>query len=200
MNFNLNGEEFKSQSRVIFNNGKAGKVENVKISVEKRRPDEMESLPDYKVFFTDENDAQINLGIYYPNEQTTESQTKITVSKALAVARSVVGEDYIFPEVTSVKEAIDVCMKIVNQNTDKRVNVFATFGTTGYPKKYLGVYKNYDFIEAFGTNPSKLRATMNPNKPQYNDLLEPIMEDFSNTQESNDSFDSEETKKQDLPW
>ena len=35
--FNLNGEDFKSKSFSIFNNGVAGKVENVSVSIDKKQ-------------------------------------------------------------------------------------------------------------------------------------------------------------------
>jgi len=180
MDFNLNGEEFKSQSVVIFNNGEAGKVENVSIKVEKRKVDEPDNAPDFKVIFTDNNNASVNLGIYYPNEQSTERQTKMTVGKCLAIARAVLGNEYIFPEVKSTKEAVDVCMSLTAKAQENaKVNVFVTYGTVGAPKKYIGVYKNFDFIEAVGTVGSKLRRTNNPlpEKSQYNDLMERIVED-----------------------
>lgn len=180
MDFNLNGEEFKSQSVVIFNNGEAGKVENVSIKVEKRKVDEPDNAPDFKVIFTDNNNASVNLGIYYPNEQSTEGQTKMTVGKCLAIARAVLGNEYIFPEVKSTKEAVDVCMSLTAKAQENaKVNVFVTYGTVGAPKKYIGVYKNFDFIEAVGTVGSKLRRTNNPlpDKSQYNDLMERIVED-----------------------
>ena len=50
----------------------------------------------------------------------------------------------------------------------------------GYPKNYLGIYKNFNFIEKTGSVPTKLRLSKNPNKPQYDDLLERIMQDSNN--------------------
>ena len=197
MNFNLNGDEFKSQSVVIFNNGEAGKVENVSIKIEKRKVDEPDNAPDFKVIFTDENNASVNLGIYYPNEQSTEGQTKMTVGKCLAIARAVLGNEYIFPEVKSTKEAVDVCMSLTAKAQENaKVNVFVTYGTVGAPKKYIGVYKNFDFIEAVGTVGSKLRRTNNPlpEKSQYNDLMERIVEDAV---ESNTSTT---TPKDEILW
>jgi len=197
MNFNLNGDEFKSQSVVIFNNGEAGKVENVSIKIEKRKVDEPDNAPDFKVIFTDNSNASVNLGIYYPNEQSTEGQTKMTVGKCLAIARSVLGDEYVFPEVKSTKEAVDACMSLTAKAQENaKVNVFVTYGTLGAPKKYIGVYKNFDFIESAGTVGSKLRRTNNPapEKLQYNDLMERIVED------SEESTTTNSTSKAELDW
>ena len=198
MNFNLNGDEFKSQSVVIFNNGEAGKVENVSIKIEKRKVDEPDNAPDFKVIFTDHNNASVNLGIYYPNEQSTEGQTKMTVGKCLAIARSVLGDDYVFPEVKSTKEAVDACMSLTAKAQEgAKVNVFVTYGTNGAPKKYIGVYKNFDFIEAAGTVGSKLRRTNKPapEKLQYNDLMERVVEDSEDSTTTSNS-----TAKAELDW
>jgi ABC-type histidine transport system ATPase subunit len=175
--FDLNGDEFKSQSVAIFNNGVAGKVDNVSIKIEKKKADDADNAPDYRVIFSDAI-GSVNLGIYYPSEQSTEQQIKLTVGKTLAIARAVLGDDYVFPNVSTAKEAIDTCMKLVNkEQEDAKVNIFVTYGTQGNPKGYLGVYKNFDFIEKAGTVNSKLRLTKNPAKPQYNDLLERVEPD-----------------------
>lgn len=175
--FDLNGDDFKSQSVAIFNNGVAGKVENVSIKVDKKKADDADNAPDYKIIYSDAI-GSVNMGIYYPTSESTEQQVKLTVGKVLAIARAVMGEDYVFPDVSSAQEAIDLCMKLVNKAQETaKVNIFVTYGTQGSPKGYLGVYKNFDFIEAAGTTVSKLRLTRNPSKPQYNDLLEKIEAD-----------------------
>jgi len=193
MSFNLNGEEFKSTAAVVFNNGEAGKVENVRLSVEKKASDAPDNAPEYKVIFTDESNASINMGIYYPtpnpmyDEVKNDSLQKLSVGRVLSIARAVMGADYQFPTVSTAKEAIDVCMKLIAQNCEgKRVNVFVTYGTVGKPNKYLGIYKNFDFIEEYGTKVSRLRPTFNPNpeKQKYNDLMERIVEDESSTERS----------------
>lgn len=175
--FDLNGDDFKSQSVAIFNNGVAGKVDNVSIKVDRKKADDADNAPDYKIIYSDAI-GSVNMGIYYPTSESTEQQIKLTVGKALAIARAVMGEDFVFPDVSSAKEAIDVCMKLVNKVQDTaKVNIFVTYGTQGNPKGYLGIYKNFDFIEKAGTSVSKLKLTRNPSKPQYNDLLERVEAD-----------------------
>jgi len=189
MGFDLNAGEFNNNGTgTIFNNGVAGKVDNVLIDVQKRQADEPDNSPDYKVFFTDDNGSQINMGLYYfsRNEGFDDARNasleKLSISRAVSIAKSVVPAEFEFPKVDNSKEAIDVLMKITKEHSaGKRVNVFATYGTVKAPKKYLGVYKNFDFIEAAGTNPSRLRATVNPNKPEYNDVLENIVADVPST-------------------
>lgn len=182
--FDLNAGEFNNGGSVIFNNGQAGRVTGVRIDVAKKGVEDPDTSPDYKVIFTDNNGAQINMGVYYftPNEEWGEERNasleKMAISRALAVAKSVTPDDFVFPKVSNSKEAIDALMKITKDHApNSKVNIFATYGTKNAPKRYLGVYKNFDFIEKEGTNPSRLRVTINPNKPQYDDVMERIVED-----------------------
>lgn len=173
----LNGGEYKSQTVAIFNNGEAGKVENVSITVDKKTVEDADNAPDFKVTFSNAT-GNINMGIYFPTEQSTPSQTKLTVGKAVAIVRAVMGEDFVFPDVSTPTEAVDMCMKLVKKNSDGAlVNILTTYGTVGAPKGFLGVYKNFDFIEKAGTTPSKLKLAKNPNKPQFDDLTERILAD-----------------------
>lgn len=174
---NLNGSEFNSPVVAIFNNGVAGRVDDVSISVEKKKLEDPDNAPAYKVIFTD-NLGSVNMGLYYPTEESTESQNKMLGQKCADITKAVMGDEFVFPEFGSYKELVDGCMKVIAQNsTNAKVNVFVTYGTMGYPKNYLGIYKNFSFIEKTGTTPTKLRLSINPNKPQYNDLLERIMQD-----------------------
>lgn len=174
----LNGSEFNKPALAIFNNGVAGRVDNVAISVERvHKLDIADKNPDYQVIFTDKT-GSINLGIYYPGDDSTDSKNKILAQKCTDLVRAVAGDDYVFPTYNSYKEMVDSCMKILADNCKgKLVNVIATYGTVGFPKRYLGIYKNFNFVEAAGTNPTRLKISKNPNKPEYDDLFERIVED-----------------------
>jgi len=51
---NLNDDTFDGGSNVtIFNNGTAGIVENVKLSVRKKTAEDKDRAPDYKLTYTD---------------------------------------------------------------------------------------------------------------------------------------------------
>ena len=132
------------------------------------------------------------MGIYYPtknemyDDAKNESLAKLNVGRVLSIAKSVLGNDYVFPNSTKegifeiAKELVDILMKLTAQNCEgKKVNIFATYGSVSKPKSYLGVYKNFDFIEAFGANPSRLRVTKKGN--QYDDQMERILEDAPTT-------------------
>jgi len=178
MSIDLNGAEFQSSAVAIFNNGVAGRVNNVAISVEKlEKVDMMDKNPDYRVIFTDDI-GSINMGIYYPNEGSTDSQNKILAQKCADLVKAVMGDTFVFPTFNSYKELVDNCMKTIHENCQgKLVNVMATYGTVGFPKKFLGIYKNFNFVEMAGSNPTKLKVAKNPARSEYDDLFERIAED-----------------------
>lgn len=156
--FDLNamGNEGGSTS-VVFNNGIAGKVENVSVDVIKKGPGDGERNPDYKVVYTDDKGAQVNQGFYYyVNNDSLSSEENATkagynINRLLGIAKSLVPEGFTFPEVKSANEAIDTLMSIIKENKDNnKVNVFVTYGTTDRPSTYLNL-RYFNFVEKAGT-------------------------------------------------
>lgn len=176
--FDLNASEFNSAPVAIFNNGVAGRVNNVAMSVEKiAKLDMTDKNPDYRVIFTDDI-GSINMGIYYPSETSTDSQNKILAQKCADLVKAVAGDTFVFPAFNSYKELVDGCMKAISENcTGKLVNVMATYGSVGMPKKYLGIYKNFSFVETAGAEPTRLKVSKNLSRPEYDDLFDRIVED-----------------------
>ena len=171
--FDLNEKKF--EGTVIFNNGKGGLVKDVNISVEKRKMEEPDTYPNYKLVVSD-GVAKINQGFYYPKanaNKTAEANAQgeaREVGRIVHIARAVLGQDYVLPKVESAKEAYDVLFELVNKNAEgKTFNVFATYGTTGYPSKFLGL-RYFNFIESADSNPSRLRTGAS-------DLLERLEQD-----------------------
>ena len=69
--YNLNDNGFDAkQGAVIFNNGVAGLVEDVKMSVYKKKPEDKENAPDYKVTFTDNNGGECSTSYWYVTKDT----------------------------------------------------------------------------------------------------------------------------------
>lgn len=178
--FDLNGKEFKGAS--IFNNGKAGKVDNVTIDVQKKASDEPDTYPEYKLNIEDENGGKLNRGFYYfkPNPQkddeTNKRNERLQVQIVISIARAVMGSDYTFPSVASSQEAFDKLFKLISDNAgSKKFNVFTTFGTTGYPNKkgYMGL-RYLNFIEDVEKPTGRLT-------PSGNDLLERLAPDSSSS-------------------
>lgn len=137
----------------IFNDGVAGLVKNVEVSVEKRGLDEPDTYPNYKLVITDESGASINAGFYYftPNPNKDEESNRKSeisqVGRVLHIARAVMGKDYNFPTFQTSKEVYDELFKLIHANTNgKKFNVFVTYGNEYRPSAYLSL-RYFDFIQ-----------------------------------------------------
>jgi hypothetical protein len=162
MNFNLNE---KAQSGVtVFNNGVAGKVENVSITVEKRRADEPDSYPTYKLIVDDGSGAiPLNAG-FFIDESHNEARQNMTYQRVKSIADAVVPEDFVYPEVNGYMDAMSTLFKVIKENSDgKKVSVFTTYGYSAKPNKFLGL-RMFDFIQ--GPN-----AAYDKMKPKPSDIL-----------------------------
>lgn len=166
--FNLNDASFGG-GVTVFNNGNTGKVENVKMSVTKKTSTDPDNSPDYKLIFTDVTGGQVNVGFYYHknNELYDEKRNRDLetwlVSRVLSAAKSVVPSDFVFPEVSSSKEALDSLFKIIKDNSDdKLVNVYVTYGTVNKPSQYLGL-RYFNFVESADTPANMSRLKTSPN-------------------------------------
>lgn len=143
--FDLNGGEYaEKEIKGIFNSGVAGKTENIKIKeVTKKQVDDAPGGPDYKVIFEDTDGQVINVGFW-----KQPKNEKVEVSRALHIARAVMGKDHKFPAVSSCEDAINKILQIIAKGSkDKLFNIYTNYGTDAYPKKYLTV-RYFDFIEA----------------------------------------------------
>lgn len=180
MSIDLNDKQFEANQ--VFNNGKAGRTENVTISVEKKTDDDHERAPDYKVIATDEGGATVNEGFYYfqpkdgDNEKEVKRKSKAEISRYVSLARAVMGEDAKLPEVSTPQEALDAIMKLVKENAgSQKFNVFTNYGTEGYASKYLRL-RRYNFIEPASTPEEESSL-----KPGARDIMTPVQPDAAAT-------------------
>lgn len=183
----LNSKQFNTGSS-IFNNGVAGKVDNNTVTVEKRKVEDPDNQPDYKLIVTDESGNTINQGFYYPKADADEKKINMELGRVIHTARAVVGPDYELPAVSTAKEAYDTLFKLVRENAgNKKFSVFVCYGNKGYISKYLGL-RYFNFIE-----PTVLpEGTVSRLKPAAQDQMERIVEDAPKG--GNDDFSSSTTK------
>jgi hypothetical protein len=171
MSFNFSKEQVKEQGgATIFNNGVAGRVENVTVEVKKKGvdyQDEGKNKPDYQVTYTDTNGASTNEGFYYLNEKTHNAQwgdfAKAVEKQWNKFANIILAADQ-DPTLNNPKDAKEVLDQVAiltkKAVEGKTFNVFSNYGTKQNPKKYLQVRSWAPFIEVATTveADSKLKA------------------------------------------
>jgi hypothetical protein len=156
---NLNDNAFDAkQGTAIFNNGVAGLVENITVAVNKRKPEDKENSPEYKLSFADSNGATCNTSFWYVDKatqyQTVEDQIKKQGTILKHVIHAIYGGDYQLPTFNSPKEMLDGCMKIVRDGIASGVKfrIFANYGSTQSIKSYIQPRSWVPFIESMDVN------------------------------------------------
>jgi hypothetical protein len=143
----------------VFNNGVAGKAIGVNVTVEKRKADEPDSYPDYKLVVSDESGGMpINQG-FYINSEDDDKRQKMTYQRVKSIADAVVTDDFVYPGVNGYIDAMNTLFKVIKENSDgKKVDVFVTYGYTGKPSKYLGL-RMFNFIQKQDASFDRLKAS-----------------------------------------
>lgn len=153
----------------IFNNGIAGRVKNVVLSLEKKDPEGNQNAPDIKFVFTDKL-GSCNLGWYRftkddsVDEDTNKTRATRNITKLVVIARAILPTDFEYPstEGMTATEVENLLLGIIAKNTTPEtvVNIFACYGYTGRPGKYLQP-RAFNFIERAETpdNETKLVAS-----------------------------------------
>ena len=165
----------------IFNNGNAGRVKNVRITVELKKPTDKPEAPDFKIFFHDAAGATMNKGFYYPDENTSETRVKIEVTQLVTLLGIVnPGLDRkAFPKFSSNRHAYEFLMKqIVGSDlANARMNIFVSYGTKDKPSQYLQ-FRAYKVFEPADTPDEATKLVPNnstdPDRQGYNDNMSRI--------------------------
>lgn len=151
---NLNDASFDAkEGAAIFNDGKAGIAENVTLAISKKKPEDKEGSPDYKLTFTDETGGACNSSFWYVEKATEYSTVDEQVSKQGKVMKHVIhaiyGNTYQFPNFNSAREMLDGCMKIIRDGLAQgpKFRVFANYGTTSSVKNYIQPRSWVPFME-----------------------------------------------------
>lgn len=178
---NLNDFNQEEKDVKIFNDGNAGRVKNVAVSVTKKTAQDKENAPDYKINYTQEDGASVNDAVYYPKDDDSDSRKRIAISRLLNVLHSLNPEtkSKMLPEFENYTSAVDFLMKqIIASSKTGRVNIFVAYGTKNNPSQYLRVRK-FNFVEPANTedNETKLRPKISPDpeKEEWNDVMERIV-------------------------
>jgi len=145
------------QESKIINNGNAGVVSNVSIEVLRKTEEHVKDYPDFKIIFSEQNGASIDIGVYYFKNKDFETEverskrTNNYLLRLMHIVKAVKGLDFAPSQgFTSVKEATEFCIDTIEKNSSNKLfNIFITFGTLTYPSKrgFLEVRFNIPFIK-----------------------------------------------------
>lgn len=154
INLNNSGDYVKEIK--IFNEGKAGLVENVRVRIEKKAASDDEKKPVYKLIATDENGAEVNEGFYY-QEEGSKSFTNFQAQRLILLAKGVIGEDVKFPVFKNPTEVLDGVMHMVAKELDKKLfRVLVTYGTTKRKSAFLN-FKSFGYFIQKMSEENKLK-------------------------------------------
>ena len=167
MNFNLNDNSLVGGGTAIFNNGVAGKVENVSVEIKRKEASGPLSYSDYTLVITDANGTSLNnFFSYFKNNDNydaakNQANQGYLLSRILSIAHAIMPKDTVYPDVSgkSCNEIVDILFRLINDNAEgKKANVFVTYGTKTKPSQFLEL-RFFNFIEAVDTTKSRLSAT-----------------------------------------
>lgn len=147
---NLNDRNFDVGDVTIFNEGKAGRVNDVTLRVEKKDSSDTSRSPDWKVFYTDPAGGEVNDGYYYLDQKHEKFKTHLKYQGAALkhLLHAVFGEKMQIPEFKTAKEMLDKCMTELSKTPeDKKFRVGVSYGTGTRPSAYLRVKPYPVFIE-----------------------------------------------------
>jgi hypothetical protein len=151
----LNKDEYNaSEMAAIFNGGEAGVAENVTVALTKKKADDKEKAPEYKITFTDESGAECATPFWYITEATqyqTVEQQQVRQGKVLKhLIHTICGPNQNIPTFNNEKEMLDGAMKLIRDGLKNfgKARVFANYGTKEHRKKFIQPRSWVPFMEA----------------------------------------------------
>lgn len=197
---NLNSSEFDSNQVVIFNNGKAGVVDNVKVSIEKGEKDKPVNYPDYHVKFTDSKGGTIDKPFYYLKEDDPKFNNRlIGMGSELKHLWGVIVGDAPIAEFSTHKEMLDSMMlsfrKSISETPDALFRTIVNYGTLDYPQKYLRVAFFPPYVESMEVNEDSSRLRLAKNAK-----MTPFVEDERNIDYGNVHTEEKDTEESSDKW
>jgi len=163
---NLNSSEFDSSTINIFNGGKAGIAENIKVSVVKGEEGKPVNYPDYHLKFTDDKGGEVDKGFYHLDETNPDFEKRgVGLGKELKhIWGNVFGKDTQIPGFESYKGMLDGMMlefkKVCDANPEKLYRVAVAYGTTERPQKYLRVVFFPPYFESMEVKIEESRVSL----------------------------------------
>ena len=155
---NLNDNAFDAkEGTAVFNNGVAGVVNDVTLKVERKKPEDKETAPDFKLTFTDANGGTCNTSFWYIKEATSYATIEEQIQKQGKVLKHILhaiyGKDFQLPSFQNATEMLNGCMKLAHEGLPNagKFRVFANYGTTSSVKQYIQPRSWVPFLETMST-------------------------------------------------
>ena len=169
--YNLNDDGFNAKQGVtIFNDGNAGLVNDVKMSVYKKGKDDKDNAPDYKVTFTDSSGGEVSSSYWYATKDTQystiEEQARKQGKSMKHIIHAVYGASFEIPFIAqNPKELLDMSMKCIKDglsSSPSKFRIFATYGTLNSVKNYIQPRSWVPFVESMNTSEDATRLKLAP--------------------------------------
>jgi hypothetical protein len=137
------------------------------MSVYKKKPDDKENAPDYKITFTDDNGGECSTSYWYVTKDTqystVDEQVKKQGKSMKHIIHAVYGADHqIGFKANNPKELLDQAMKYIKDGLASagKFRVFATYGTVNAPKQYIQPRSWVPFVESMSVDVSQTRLKL----------------------------------------
>lgn len=170
---NLNSFISEDTDVVVFNEGNAGRVKNVAVSVAKRLPTDHQQAPDYKIIFTGQNGGTVNLGVYYPTERTSDKEVSIRINQLLNILLSLNPslKEKALPEFDTNLQAYEFLITQIAKNSkNSLVNIFVNYGIKKKAEAYLS-FRAYNIVEPSNTPDETTKLKPNVRGNDYDDVM-----------------------------
>jgi hypothetical protein len=157
---NLNDSAFDASNVVIFNGGESGLAKATFDRVEPKTAESKEGSPDFKLFFKDTAGGEINIALWYLNEQAADFADRLGKEgkKYKHLVHCFYGKDFQIPPATNAKQLLDTVIALLTPKVKTEVELFCTYGTTASPKQYLQIRSFVPFIRPVGDTTTLLKA------------------------------------------
>ena len=182
--YNLNDNAFDAKEvSAIFNNGEAGLVENVTINISKKKAEDKENAPDYKLTFKDAGGAEVSSSYWYVKQATNYATVEELVKKQGTAMKHVIhaiyGKGFQIPvNATTPEQLLDQSMKVIRDgitaNPATTYRVFATYGTLTSTKEYIQPRSWVPFIENMEV---PIEETVLKLSPKVDAIVRPVKDD-----------------------
>lgn len=187
MAINLNDDSFDAKNFIIFGGGKAGIVENVSLSINKKKPEDKESSPEYQLVYTDKDGGKCNTSFWYITKDigawTIDEQTQSQGILLKHVLKTIYGNDFAIPSFNDEKELLDKSMALIRDGikSNPQIRIFANYGTVKKPSAYIGARSWAPMMELMSVPMEETTL-----KVTTSDRLEPLKEDSPKMNKNSD--------------